>query len=145
MADRTQDFGNHRRFFPLYHFIAAPLLVAYLLYALYTLVRTPSLATAASAVLGAGAFCTLFASRLMVLAVQNRLIRLEMRLRFEQLFGAAASDSFDALTLRQIIALRFASDAELPELVQRVRSKELATPTAVKRAIRDWQADFLRA
>jgi len=145
MADRMQGFGNHKRFFPLYHFIAAPLLIAYLLYALYALVRAPSLATAASVVLGVGAFCTLFASRLMVLAVQNRLIRLEMRLRFDRLFGAAASDNFDALALRQIIALRFASDAELPGLVQRVRSKELATPTAVKQAIRDWQPDFLRA
>lgn len=145
MADRVQSFGNHRRFFPLYHFIAAPLLIAYLLYALYTLVRTPSLATAASAVLAVGVFCALFASRLMVLAVQNRLIRLEMQLRFERLFGAAARDTFDALTLRQIIALRFASDAELPELVNRVRSRELATSTAVKRAIREWQSDFLRA
>jgi multisubunit Na+/H+ antiporter MnhB subunit len=145
MADRAQRFDNHKRYFPLFHFIAFPLLALYTLYALYALARAPSLGTAAGVVLGAGALCGLFAARIMALAVQNRVIRLEMQLRFDRVLGAAAHDAFAALRLRQIIALRFASDAELPALVARARANELPTGTSVKQAIREWQPDLLRA
>jgi len=145
MAERTQSYATHRRFFPLFHFIAVPLIALYTGYSVYVFVHAPSLATAAPIVLGVGLICALLASRIMALAVQNRVIRLEMRLRFDRVFGAAAADAFSALTLRQLISLRFASDAELPALVQRVRANELATSRDVKQAIRDWQADFLRA
>jgi hypothetical protein len=145
MAEPVQNFSNHRRFFPLFHFTAVPLLLLYLAYSVYVLVRAPSLATAAPVVLAVSLFCTQLSSRLMALSVQNRVIRLEMQLRLERLLGPAAREAFDALTVRQLVALRFASDAELPALVQRVRSNELATSRSVKQAIRDWRADFLRA
>ncbi|MBK5188341.1 MAG: hypothetical protein JJD97_08840 [Gemmatimonadaceae bacterium] len=146
MATESQNFGNHTRHFPLFHFIASPLLSLYALYAIYALIRAPSLATAAGVVLAAGVIAALFASRLMVLTVQNRLIRLEMRMRLERVLGAAAAaDAIAKLPLRSLVALRFASDAELPALVARVQSKELATGTDVKKAIREWQPDFLRA
>ena len=145
MAERVQNFSNHRRFFPLFHFTAVPLVLLYLAYSVYVLVRAPSLATAAPVVLGASLLCTQLASRLMALSVQNRVIRLEMQLRLERLLGPAGREAFDALTVGQLIALRFASDAELPALVQRVRSNELATSRSVKQAIREWRADFLRA
>lgn len=145
MDDRAQSFGNHKRYYPLFHFIAFPLLALYALYAIYAFVHAPSLATAASVVLGAGVICAMLASRIMVLAVQNRVIRLEMRLRLERVLGAAAADAIAALSLHQLVALRFASDAELPALVERARAKELPTGLAVKQAIREWQPDFLRA
>jgi multisubunit Na+/H+ antiporter MnhB subunit len=145
MATRAQSFENHTRHYPLFHFIATPLIALYLIYAIYALVRAPSLATAASVVLALGIVAALFASRLMVLTVQNRVIRLEMQLRLERLLGAGAPDAIAALTLGQLLALRFASDTELPALVARVRSEELATKSDVKRAIREWQPDFLRA
>lgn len=145
MADRVQNYSNHRRFFPIFHFVAAPLSVLYLGYSVYALVHAPSLATAATVVLAVCVFCTLLASRVMALSVQDRVIRLEMRLRLERLLGPAAREAVDALTVRQLVALRFASDAELPSLVERTRAKELATPRSVKQAIREWQADFLRA
>jgi multisubunit Na+/H+ antiporter MnhB subunit len=146
MDQRTQNYQNHTRHFPLFHFIAAPLLALYALYAIYALVRAPSLATAAGVVLAAGTIATLFAARIMAATVQNRLIRLEMSLRLERLLGAAAAaDAIARVPLRQIIALRFASDAELPALVARVLANELTTGAAVKQAIREWQPDFLRA
>lgn len=145
MPERTQSYETHRRFFPLFHFVAVPLVALYTGYSIYVFVHTPSLATAAPVVLGVGIICALLASRLMALSVQNRVIRLEMRLRFERVFDLAAADTFNGLTLRQLIALRFASDGELPALVQRVRANELASSRDVKRAIREWQADFLRA
>jgi hypothetical protein len=146
MATRPQNFDNHTRYFPLFHFVAAPLLVIYLLYALDALVRAPSLATAAGAALGAGVIASLQAARSMALSVQNRVIRLEMTLRLERLLGAAAAaDALASLPVGKLVALRFASDAELPALITRVRSNELATGRDVKRAIREWQPDYLRA
>jgi len=146
MASQTQSFENHTRYFPLFHFIASPLLAIYLVYTLYVLVRVPSLAALASVVLAAGVNAALFAARTMVLVVQNRVIRLEMRLRLERVLGAAAAaDALANLAPARLIALRFASDAELPALIARVRSNELATNREVKQAIREWQPDYLRA
>jgi hypothetical protein len=82
----------------------------------------------------------------MALAVQDRLIRLEMHLRLERVLGAAAAAAAIAkLPLGRVLALRFASDAELPALVARVVANELKTNTEVKQAIREWQPDYLRA
>ena len=146
MPSQTQSFENHTRYFPLFHFIASPLLAIYLVYTLYVLVRVPSLAALANVVLAAGVNAALFASRTMVLVVQNRVIRLEMRLRLERVLGAAAAaDALANLAPARLIALRFASDAELPALIARVRSNELSTNRDVKQAIREWQPDYLRA
>ena len=146
MANETQNFGNHKRNFPLFHFVAAPLLSIYLVYTIYSLVRAPSLATIMGVVLAAGVTAMLFASRLMALTVQNRVIRLEMTLRLQRVLGpAAAADALAKLPLGRLIALRFASDAELPGLIARVLSQELSTSAHVKQAIREWQPDLLRA
>ncbi len=146
MATPAQNFENHTRYYTLFHFVAAPLLGIYLLYTLYALARAPSLAAAASVVLAAGALSTLQAARVMALTVQNRLIRLEMSMRLERLLGAAAAaDALAALPVGKLVALRFASDGELPALIARVRSNELATGRDVKRAIHEWQPDELRA
>ena len=146
MAHETQNFSNHKRNFPLFHFVAAPLLAIYLLYTIYSLVRAPSLATIMGVVLAAGVVAMLFASRLMALTVQNRVIRLEMTLRLQRVLGpAAAADALAKLPLGRLIALRFASDAELPGLIARVTSQELRTSAQVKEAIREWQPDLLRA
>lgn len=146
MATQPQTFANHTRFYPLFHFVAVPLLALNLLYSLYTLVRAPSLATVAGAVLAVGVVAAALATRLMVLTVQNRVIRLEMTIRLERVLGAtAATDALANLPWRRLIALRFASDAELPALIARVRSNELTSGRAVKQAIREWQPDYLRA
>ena len=146
MATQPQTFANHTRFFPLFHFVAVPLLVLNLLYSLSTLVRAPSLATIASAVLAVGVVAAALAARMMVLTVQNRVIRLEMTIRLERVLGAvAAADALASLPWRRLIALRFASDAELPALIARVRSNELGSQREVKQAIREWQPDSLRA
>lgn len=146
MTTGTQSYLNHTRHFPLFHFIATPLLALYALYAIYTLVRAPSLATAAGVALAAGVIAALFASRLMVLTVQNRVIRLEMTIRLQRVLGdVAAADAIANLTLGKLVALRFASDAELPGLIARVRANELVTSADVKRAVREWQPDLLRA
>lgn len=146
MPQPAQNFQNHKRYFPLFHFIAVPLLALNLLYAIYALAHAPSLATAAGLVLACGVLASVFAARAMAATVQNRVIRLEMSMRLERVLGAAAAaDAISALSLRQIIALRFASDAELPALIARVRANEFKTNGEVKQAIREWQPDYLRA
>ena len=79
MADRAQNYSNHRRYFPLFHFTAVPLLLLYLIYSVYSFVRAPSLATIATVVLAVGIVCALLASRIMALSVQNLVIRLDMQ------------------------------------------------------------------
>jgi Family of unknown function (DUF6526) len=146
MATQTQTYSNHRRNYPLFHFVAAPLLSIYFFYAIYTFLKAPSVPTGMTAVLATGVLATLFASRVMAVTVQNRLIRLEMTLRLQRVLGpAAAADALAKLSLGQLIALRFASDAELPVLIPRVLSQELSTSRQVKEAIREWQPDLLRA
>lgn len=81
----------------------------------------------------------------MAITVQNRVIRLEMRLRLKELLGGDLLARSRALTVRQLIALRFASDTELPALVERTLKGEFSSPKEIKAAITDWQPDWLRA
>ena len=92
------------------------------------------------------AFLLLFVSvRRQVLTVQDRVIRLEMRLRLRGLLPSDMHSQLDKLTHGQLIALRFASDAELPELVRNVLAGTITTQKEIKSRVKVWQADYLRA
>lgn len=141
----TQSYGNHTRWFPWYHFFVAPILFAYAGYMTVAAIRAPSLASAGDAIVAVGIAFGVALARVMALTVQNRIIRLEERLRLARLLPAAQADAaIAALKTRQLIALRFASDAELPGLVTRVMAGELTEPKAIKLAVREWRADWLR-
>lgn len=145
MSRPAQSYSSHARWFPLYHFVASPIIGIYLLYATWQAVRDPSWPRLLEALFALGLAATVWSSRIMVLTVQNRVIRLEMRLRLRELLPAALTARIPELTTRQLIALRFAGDAELPALVERTLRGEFARPRDIKRAITDWQADHLRA
>jgi hypothetical protein len=145
MSESGQTYANHARFYPLFHFFAAPILLANLLWALWQIVRAPSLSTVWRAIVAAGLVGGLTAARLMALTVQDRVIRLEMRLRLRDVLPADLQDRIPELTPRQLIGLRFASDAELPELVRRVLTGSLGNATDIKKAVTRWQGDYLRA
>lgn len=140
----AQTFANHTRWYPLYHFVASPILIFFSLYAVVRVWREPTTANAALALWSVGIVAALWASRGMALRNQNRLIRLEMRLRLREMLPAATFARIGELTVRQLVALRFAGDAELPTLVERTLRQEFATPREIKRAITDWQGDYLR-
>jgi len=144
-SESGQTYSNHARFFPLFHFFAVPILNANLLWALWQIVRAPSLSTVWGAIVAAGLVGGLFAARLMALKVQDRVIRLEMRLRLSQVLPADLQGRIPELTTRQLVGLRFASDAELPELVRRVLAGSLKNATDIKKAVAHWQGDYLRA
>src|SRR5262245_39112659 len=83
--------------------------------------------------------------RRMALTVQDRVIRLEMRLRLREVLPAAMQADILKLSRSQLVALRFASDEELADLVREVLAGALVKPKDIKMKIRNWQADFLRA
>lgn len=140
----SQTFANHTRWSPAYHFFVSPVLGLYTLAMLYVAIRTPGLATAADALVAAALWGAAIMARVFALTVQNRLIRLEERLRLDRLLPPDQLAASAQLTTRQLIALRFASDAELPGLVERALAGEFADGKAIKRAVREWRPDYLR-
>jgi hypothetical protein len=86
-----------------------------------------------------------FYARTFVLTVQDRVIRLEMRLRMERLLPPELRSRVSEFTVPQLISLRFAGDDELPVLARQVLDEKLSDRKTIKRRIKNWQADFLRA
>jgi hypothetical protein len=141
-----QNLKNHARFDPLWHFFVAPLLLVNIGFAITATVRHwpdhPHLFPwwiVMSIVL----FVAVGKARGHSLTAQDRIIRLEERLRLAALLPADELPRTHALTTRQLIALRFASDAELPALVHRTLNENL-TPKQIKEAIVTWRPDYLR-
>jgi hypothetical protein len=142
----TQNYANHARFVPMFHFVLAPLLVLTLigsLVNLYQSVGDPErLYSAALIVVLTFCLCLFFYfCRTFPLKAQDRAIRAEENLRHFALTGKL----FDPrLTMSQIIALRFASDAEFLELARKAADGSM--PAAdIKRAVKNWRADNYRA
>jgi hypothetical protein len=133
------------RFLPLYHFVAFPIAAFFFVHTLIHAAQDPSLLHAAEVVFAFGLVAAVLSSRLMALAVQNRVIRLEMRLRLKEILPPALAARIPELGTKQLIALRFASDAEMPALMERVLQGEFEKPRDIKRAVKDWQPDYLRA
>lgn len=144
-AKPAQTYANHRRYFPLYHYVALPILLANMVVAIAHGIRRPTPFNAWLVILSLGLVAGLLASRASTLHVQNRLIALEMRLRLATTLEPALRTRIPELHLRHLVGLRFAGDSELPDLVERCLRGELTTTDAVKRAVRDWRPDYLRA
>lgn len=141
-----QNYKNHTRFNPPFHFFVAPLSIVNFIFAVVVLVRhwPHHWALLIWLVIMSAVFVVLVTlTRTYPLRVQDRLIRLEENLRYQRLLPPELLAASRSLTLRQIIALRFASDAELPALVQRTLSENLE-PKAIKQSITNWRADNLR-
>lgn len=144
-TSREQSAARHARYAPLYHYVALPVTSIAAIVATVRAVREPDLASAGWALWAWGVVAALVASRVMALTVQDRVIRLEETLRLQRLLPAERLAEIGRLRRRHFVALRFASDEELPELVGRVSAGELTESKAIKAAIRTWRADWLRA
>lgn len=142
---KEQSYSNHLRWFPLFHFVATPILLAYAIWAIWVFVQSPGVEQLWAAAFAIGVFLAALASRAMAVRVQDRVIRLEMRLRLAAILPDDLRPHIPRLTPKQLVALRFASDAELSELVRQVVAGKLADQKAIKKAIVHWQADDLRA
>jgi hypothetical protein len=122
-----------------------PVLLINLLNAVRHLWLMPTLGTAWGVVFAAALLTLGFLSRVQALSVQDRVIRLEMRLRLRQLLPPDLQARIHELTPRQLIAMRFASDEEMSELTREVLAGNLSTTKAIKERVKAWQADLLRA
>ncbi len=140
----AQNLKNHSRFVPPFHFLLSLLMVVYLGLAIWSLVRTPGLDSGMRLLLAVILLLVFFYMRAFPLAVQDRLIRLEMRLRLAGAVPADLEGRISELTVNQLIGLRFAGDAELPGLMRRVLDGELVGRQQIKAAVTDWQADDCR-
>jgi hypothetical protein len=143
-AVRPQSFENHRALAPLY-LAAGAVLLADVIVRVVAAVREPGAAAIWAVVPAAALLVVWRASRSSAQVVQDRVIRLEMRLRLERVLPPAQHGDIARLTLGQLVALRFAGDAELPALVAAVLAENVTKRDDIKRRIRDWQADWLRA
>jgi len=144
MAEKKpQTFANHTRLDPLFHFVALPIFILAVIVGIVHFIWRPSLHTGAFFVVSVAAAIALLKTRLYALKVQDRVIRLEERLRLGSLLSEPLRSRIPELTEGQLIALRFASDAEVPKLVERVLSEKLS-PADIKKAIQTWRPDYWR-
>jgi hypothetical protein len=142
---QQQSFNNHARLVPLYHFVLLPMILLFIIGSVVNLITSCQAGEALYnesllVLLGVIAFLMTFFIRSFALKAQDRAIRAEENLRHFALTGKLLPAS---LRLSQIIALRFASDAEFVQLVERAASQKLRSKD-IKQAIVNWKADFNR-
>jgi Family of unknown function (DUF6526) len=144
--EKPQNLQNHARLVPPFHMFVLPVLLLNIGWTIYHLVKTGISFESVLLVLMAFALITfaLFA-RLFALTVQDRVIRLEMRLRLTEVLPVDLRPRIPEFTPGQLISLRFASDAELPALARKVLDEKMNDRKAIKQLIKDWQGDYLRA
>jgi Family of unknown function (DUF6526) len=153
MADEAQSYRSHRRYVPGFHFLTAGLLILNLLWSVFRLYRAVrwqhprfDVVDDSIALLLAVALLLLFYYvRTFPLRVQDRVIRLEVQRRMERLLPPDLVPRIGELTVGQFIALRFAGDEELPGLTRKVLDERIRSREAIKRLVRTWRADHLRA
>lgn len=145
MADSGQTYQNHTKFFPLFHFFVLPVLLLNFLNAARHAYQNPNTSTGFAALVALAIALGALAARVMALKVQDRVIRFELQARMRGCLPADLQGRMHELTPGQMVALRFASDRELPDLVRDVLAGKLASKKAIKLAVKDWQGDYLRA
>jgi hypothetical protein len=145
MAEPTQTYKNHARLLPPFHFFVLPVLLGHVLNQIRHLWLAPSLGAGWAVVVALALLTLALYARVMALKVQDRVIRLEMRMRLAGVLPPDLHSRINGLTPAQLVALRFACDAELPGLVREVLDGQLKTSKEIKLRVKDWQADWLRA
>jgi uncharacterized protein DUF6526 len=141
-----QNFSNHGRFFPPFHFFVLPVLLINFGWSIYRWkVSSFSLDGFVSLVVALALLLGFLSARMMALSVQDRVIRLEERLRYERLLPADLKPRIGDFTVSQFASLRFACDAELPALARKVLDEKLNERKTIKQLIKSWKPDYLRA
>lgn len=144
MADKpVQTRQNHTRLHPPYHFFLVWVALITVILAIVTLIRAPGWASLWGVVLAIAASLAVYLLRAYPLKAQDRIIRLEERLRLALLLPETLRPRIGELTEGQLIALRFASDAELPGLAEKTLAGNLK-PAEIKKSITNWRPDHFR-
>ena len=143
--NKVQNFENHAKFLPPFHFFVAPILLINVGWCIYRVIHAFSAGSVIGLLVALALLVLAFTARIMALTVQDRVIRLEMRLRMAQVLPPDLRARIVDFSAGQLVALRFASDTELPELARKVLQDNVVDRAAIKKMIRDWQPDVLRA
>jgi hypothetical protein len=144
---KEQNYANHAKFVPGYHFVAFGILMLNLAYMIYKLARNFSAAPVywgMHVLVACALLMLLFYMRVFALKVQDRVIRLEMTFRLEKLLRSDLRERIKDFSLDQLIALRFAGDEELPGLAAKVLNEKIEDRKTIKQMIKNWRADHLR-
>jgi hypothetical protein len=144
MAQTAQSFENHAKIVLGYHRITTLLLFSVLIWTVSRLFDELSTGRLFDLLLVLGVIMVGFYARTFATGVQDRVIRLEERLRMQRLFPDDLQGRIGELTTSQLIALRFASDDELEELTRRVLREGISDRKTIKKAIRTWRPDHQR-
>jgi len=144
MAEKTQDYKSHRKYVPSFHFFVLPVLLLNIGVEAARLYRYQTVYHVWLVVVAISLFIFAFAARGMAARAQDRVIRLEERQRLTSLMPPESHEKIKNLTPAQLVALRFASDEEAPDLAQRTLTGEFKSPEDIKKAVKNWRADVHR-
>lgn len=139
-----QTFANHTRWHPPFHFFVVPVMLINFIWSVVEFVIAPGRNSGWWIVVSLALLVLTFFVRLNPLKAQDRIIRLEETIRYQQVLSPAVRQQASVLTEGQMVALRFAGDDELEELVSAVAAGKLAKPKDIKQAIKNWRADTFR-
>jgi len=142
---KAQTFENQVRVVPAYHMYGFGVFLVNFVWRLVQLKDGITFASIMNVLIAAAFILLFFYARVFTLTVQDRVIRLEMRMRLERLLSPDLRSRIPEFTVPQLVSLRFASDDELPGLARQVLDEKLNDRKTIKRRIKNWQADFLRA
>jgi hypothetical protein len=144
MSDKPQSFEKHAKMVPGYHYVLFSLLLIMLITVVWGVVQEPSWGNLLGVVFMVAFVMTAFYARVFALGVQDRVIRLEERLRMAEVLPEDLRSRIGEITTEQIIGLRFAPDEELPDLVRKVLDEGIADRKTIKQAVKNWRADHQR-
>jgi len=139
-----QTFANHAKLVPGFHYVGTLFVLIFTLWAFAQLFRAPGFGSIAMASAAVALNIIGFYARGFATQNQDRIIRLEERLRMRELLPADLHARINDLTTSQMVALRFASDGELADLTRRVLDEGVQDRKAIKQMIQDWRADHHR-
>ena len=144
MANQGQNFSNHTRFVPPFHYVALPILLVNFVSAVVGLFNGITFDASLHVLVAVALIIVALFARVFALKAQDRVIRLEMRLRMRELLPEDRQGRINDFTPTQMVSLRFAGDAELPELARKVLDENFTKSTSIKKMITDWQGDYFR-
>lgn len=144
MDNQGQNFKNHARFVTAYHFVAGPIFLVNAGWALYGLTAGITFDAVLNALVAISLVILFLFARVFALKAQDRVIRLEMQLHMREVLPDDLHSRIKDFTVPQMVGLRFASDAELPDLARKVLDEKLTNVTEIKKLITDWKGDYDR-
>ncbi|MGD0305994.1 MAG: DUF6526 family protein [Candidatus Acidiferrales bacterium] len=142
---QEQSFKSHAKFVPAFHYFVGPVLMINVINSVIRTYHSFNYEHAFGVLLALALLALAFLARIFALKVQDRVIRLEMRLKLRELLPADLQPRILDFRPGQLVALRFASDAELPTLARKVLDENLTDQRSIKSQIQNWQPDHLRA